>query len=103
MQEEQILEALNKHSQAAAAGDLNAEHDIYKDDAICDYPQSGERIPRAKRFAGLAESSGKPAGSRSGEFSGKVIPGSPNTQSPARGPAEPTGSADPVRPIHSHL
>jgi hypothetical protein len=32
-----------------------------------------------------------------------VISGSPNTQSPARGPAEPTGSADPVRPIHSHL
>jgi ketosteroid isomerase-like protein len=44
MQEEKIREALNAHWQASAAGDLNAEHDIYDDDAICDYPQSGERI-----------------------------------------------------------
>ena len=64
MQEEQIREALNAHWQASAAGDANAEHDIYDDDAICDYPQSGERIrgraniqttrtiqPNKKRFA----------------------------------------------------
>ena len=44
MQEEQIREALNTHWRASAAGDANAEHDIYDDDAICDYPQSGERI-----------------------------------------------------------
>ena len=44
MQEERIREALNTHWQASAAGDANAEHDIYDDDAICDYPQSGERI-----------------------------------------------------------
>ncbi|CAB3754131.1 nuclear transport factor 2 family protein [Paraburkholderia solisilvae] len=44
MQEAKIREALNAHWQASAAGDLNAEHDIYSDDSICDYPQSGERI-----------------------------------------------------------
>lgn len=44
MQEEKIREALNAHWQASASGDLEAEHDIYDDDAICDYPQSGERI-----------------------------------------------------------
>ena len=44
MEDQQILEALNQHWQASAAGDANAEHDIYADDAICDYPQSGERI-----------------------------------------------------------
>lgn len=44
MHEETIREALNAHWQASAAGDLDAEHDIYDDDAICDYPQSGERI-----------------------------------------------------------
>jgi hypothetical protein len=27
-----------------AVGDANAEHDIYDDDAICDYPQSGTRF-----------------------------------------------------------
>lgn len=44
MQEEQLREALNAHWCASAAGDLDAEHAIYADDAICDYPQSGERI-----------------------------------------------------------
>jgi SnoaL-like domain len=44
MQEEKNREALNAHWHASAAGDLAAEHEIYDDDAICDYPQSGERI-----------------------------------------------------------
>lgn len=44
MHEQTIREALNAHWQASAAGDLDAEHDIYDDGAICDYPQSGERI-----------------------------------------------------------
>ena len=44
MHEETIREALNAHWRASAAGDFDAEHDIYDDDAICDYPQSGERI-----------------------------------------------------------
>jgi hypothetical protein len=33
MQEEQIREALDTHWHASAAGDANAEHDIYDDDA----------------------------------------------------------------------
>ena len=86
MQEEQIREALNKHWQASAAGDANAEHDIYDDDAICDYPQSGERI--------LGEAICRPCGviipasrqvSTSSEFSEKVISGSRNTPSLTRG------------------
>src|SRR6201986_1273022 len=44
MQEKQIREALDSHWRASAAGDLDAEHAIYHDDATCDYPQSGERI-----------------------------------------------------------
>ncbi len=44
MQDNQILDALNEHWQASAACDANAEHDIYIDDAVCDYSQSGERI-----------------------------------------------------------
>ena len=43
-EEDQIRAALNRHWQASAAGDLQAEHDIHDDDAIRDYPQSGERI-----------------------------------------------------------
>jgi hypothetical protein len=37
-QEERIREALNLHWRASAAGDANEEHDIYENDAICDYP-----------------------------------------------------------------
>jgi hypothetical protein len=44
MQEDRAPEDLIAHWQASAAGDANAEHDIYADDAVCDYPQSGERI-----------------------------------------------------------
>ncbi len=43
MSDEQIREALNAHWRASAAGDANAEHDIYADDAVLrEYPQSGE-------------------------------------------------------------
>ena len=43
-QEQKIRAALNLHWNASAKGDLQAEHDIYQDDVICDYPQSGEQI-----------------------------------------------------------
>ena len=62
-EEEQILEALNAHWRASASGDANAEHDIYADDAICDYPQSGERIlGRANLQALRSHHPGKPSG-----------------------------------------
>jgi hypothetical protein len=53
MQDETIRSALNAHWQASAAGDLEAEHDIYDDDAICDYPQSGERIHGRRNLQAL--------------------------------------------------
>ncbi|MCC8939788.1 hypothetical protein CI1B_47700 [Bradyrhizobium ivorense] len=36
--------ALERHWQASDAGDFNVEHEIYREDAVLDYPQSGERI-----------------------------------------------------------
>ena len=36
--------ALQRHWDASDAGDFEAEHYIYRDDAVLDYPQSGERI-----------------------------------------------------------
>jgi hypothetical protein len=63
MQEEQIVEALNAHWRASAIGDANAEHAIYADDAICDYPQSGERIIGRKNLQALrSHHPGKPSG-----------------------------------------
>jgi ketosteroid isomerase-like protein len=44
MADEEIRDLLNAHWQASAAGDLDAEHAIYADNAVCEYPQSGERI-----------------------------------------------------------
>jgi hypothetical protein len=63
MGETEIREALNRHWAASDANDFDAEHDIYRDDAVLEYPQSGERIrgrhniqasrdaqPNSKRF-----------------------------------------------------
>jgi ketosteroid isomerase-like protein len=63
MQEAKLREALNNHWQASAAGDLDAEHDIYADDVICDYPQSGERILGRMNLQALrGHHPGKPSG-----------------------------------------
>jgi hypothetical protein len=63
MQEEQIRAALNAHWRPSAAGDANAEHGIYDDDAICDYPQSGERILGRTNLQALrSHHPGKPSG-----------------------------------------
>jgi ketosteroid isomerase-like protein len=63
MQEEQVREALNLHWRASAAGDTNTEHDIYDDDAICDYPRSGERICGRNNLQALrSHHPGKPSG-----------------------------------------
>jgi len=72
MEEQQIREALNAHWQASSSGDANAEHDIYEDDAICDYPQSGERIlGRANLQALRSHHPGKPSGFKVRRIVGK--------------------------------
>ncbi len=63
MDEQDNRAALNQHWAASASGDLNAEHDIYADDAICDYPQSGERILGRRNLQALrSHHPGKPSG-----------------------------------------
>ena len=44
MDDRAIQAALERHWQASDANDFDAEHALYRDDAILDYPQSGERI-----------------------------------------------------------
>ena len=64
MADADIRAALDRHWAASDANDFEAEHQIYRDDAVLDYPQSGERIvgrhniqssraaqPNQKRFA----------------------------------------------------
>lgn len=65
MSEQQIREALNAHWQASANGDFDTEHAIYDDDAICDYPQSGERILGRHNLQALrSHHPGRPSGFR---------------------------------------
>src|SRR6186713_114555 len=44
MDDQVKLAALRRHWDASDANDFDAEHDIYREDAVLDYPQSGERI-----------------------------------------------------------
>jgi hypothetical protein len=63
MQADEIQEALRLHWQASAAGNLPAEHAIYADDVVCDYPQSGERIVGRSNLQALrTHHPGKPGG-----------------------------------------
>jgi len=43
VQEKQIRAALDQHWAASDANDFETEHRIYLDDAVLEYPQSGER------------------------------------------------------------
>jgi len=44
MDDREIRALLDRHWAASDANDLEAEHEIYRDDAVLEYPQSGERI-----------------------------------------------------------
>ena len=44
MDDKTLRLALERHWKASDASDFEAEHDIYHEDAILEYPQSGERI-----------------------------------------------------------
>ena len=55
-EDQNIRAALDRHWSASDANDFEAEHEIYHDDAVLEYPQSGERIRgrrniQASRFA----------------------------------------------------
>ncbi len=63
MTEDQVRKALDEHWRASAAGEADAEHAIYAEDSICEYPQSGERIlGRANLQALRSHHPGKPSG-----------------------------------------
>ena len=44
MDDRTVRAALDRHWKASDASDFKVEHEIYRDDAVLDYPQSGERI-----------------------------------------------------------
>ena len=44
MNDDEVRAALRLHWEASDAGDFAAEHEIYDEHAVLEYPQSGERI-----------------------------------------------------------
>jgi ketosteroid isomerase-like protein len=44
MEDREIRAALDLHWAASDSNDFETEHQIYRDDAVLEYPQSGERI-----------------------------------------------------------
>ena len=44
MDDQTVRATLQRHWDASDANDFDAEHDIYHEDAVLHYPQSGERI-----------------------------------------------------------
>ena len=52
-----IRAALDRHWAASDANDFEAEHQIYRDDAVLEYPQSGERIAVGATFKRLVSRS----------------------------------------------
>jgi ketosteroid isomerase-like protein len=63
MQDPDIRAAIDRHWAASASGDQAAEHDIYHNDAVCLYPQSGEVIHGRENLQALrSHHPGKPSG-----------------------------------------
>jgi len=44
VRDQEIRAALDQHWAASDANDFETEHKIYREDAVLDYPQSGERM-----------------------------------------------------------
>lgn len=63
MEEQTVRAAIDRHWAASAAGDQVAEYEIYHDDAVCIYPQSGEVIRGRQNLQALrSHHPGKPSG-----------------------------------------
>jgi ketosteroid isomerase-like protein len=62
IQEQQIRAALDQHWAASDANDFETEHRIYLDDAVLEYPQSGERTRGRRNIQG--QRAGQPSNKR---------------------------------------
>ena len=63
MEVSNIRMAIDRHWTSSALGDQVVEHEIYHDDAVCSYPQSGEIIRGRRNLQALrSHHPGKPSG-----------------------------------------
>jgi ketosteroid isomerase-like protein len=75
----EIHAALERHGAASAAGEQDAEHEIYHDDAIVEYPQSGERIEGRRDLQALRSHHPAKLASPFAGSSAQVTSGLPST------------------------
>ncbi len=52
VRDQEIRAALDQHWAASDANDFETEHLIYHEDAVLEYPQSGERTSRSTQHTG---------------------------------------------------
>ena len=52
MRDQELRAALDRHWAASDADDFETEHFIYREDAVLEYPQSGERIRSRRNIQG---------------------------------------------------
>ena len=79
MHEEQIRAALDQHWAASDVNDFEAEHRIYHEDAVLEYPQSGERTRGRRNIQNQRATQPSQKRFVSGESLAAVIFGSPNS------------------------
>ena len=78
VRDQAIRAALDQHWAASDANDFETEHRIYHEDAVLEYPQSGERT-RGATYRTSALVSRAKSGFLSDESLAAVIFGSPNS------------------------
>ena len=76
MEDQKNRAALDRHWAASASGDLETEHNIYDDNVLCEYPQSGEKIRGRRNLQALrGHHPGKPGGFSIRRITGPPISG----------------------------
>lgn len=60
MRDEDVRAALLRHWQASDANDVVAEHEIYGERAVLEYPRSGERMRGAQAIQAVSGTQGAP-------------------------------------------
>ena len=79
VRDQEIRAALDQHWAASDANDFETEHLIYREDAVLEYPQSGERTRGRCNIQNQRASQPSKNGLLSDELLAAVIFGSPNS------------------------
>ncbi len=65
MEDREIRAALDRHWAASDANDFEVEHQIYREDAVLEYPQSGERLRGRQKNSIVSRRAAEPEALRS--------------------------------------